>query len=83
MQARRLKNVLETLIMSDRTNHLTIALSKEIRVDDAQQIIDAIKMIKGVLTVEANVSNPDYFVAEARVRADIWQKLFEVMKKER
>jgi hypothetical protein len=65
--------------MTDRFYALTVVLEKDIREDDAEQIIDAIKMIKHVLNVKGNVSNPDIWTIETRLRHEIGMKLFDVL----
>jgi hypothetical protein len=46
------------LIMTDRTISLLVTLDKEYRTDDAEFVINAIKMIKGVLEVQTNIADP-------------------------
>lgn len=43
--------------VSDHTVVLTVVLDKDYRVDDAEGIISAIRMVKGVLSVDANVAD--------------------------
>lgn len=66
--------------MSDRVNSITIVLEKDIRDDDAQPLIDAIKQFKGVVSVSPNITNPDTHVALMRERARINEKLIEIIK---
>ena len=40
--------------MTDRYNILTVALEKDLRDDDAQALINAIKMMRGVADVAGN-----------------------------
>jgi hypothetical protein len=65
--------------MTDRYYALTVVLEKDIRKDDAEQIINAIRMIKYVLDVKGNVSNPDTWMAESRAKREIGDKLFNVI----
>lgn len=65
--------------MTDRFNSLVVVLERDLRDDDAQPIIDAIKQIRGVLSVEGHVSDFDFKVAEKRAVADLEQKLWEVL----
>ena len=65
--------------MTDRYHSLTVCLEHDIRSDDAEPLIEAIKHIKGVLTVEGNVSGIEDWVAESRVRHDLHKKLFAVI----
>ena len=67
--------------MTDRFNSLTVALERDIRDDDAEPILQAIRMIRGVLSVSGNVAdNLGDFVAEARVRKDITSKVYEALR---
>jgi len=65
--------------MTDRFYALTVLLEKDIRADDAEKIIDAIRMIRFVLDVKGNISNPDTCMAESRAKAEIGKKLFKVL----
>jgi hypothetical protein len=65
--------------MTDRINSLTVALKEDIRIDDAEQLIIAIRMLTGVLAVEPNVTTPELWVAHQRVRSDLGQKLWEII----
>ena len=65
--------------MADRFNVLTVVLEKDTREDDAQCLIDAIKMLRGVLSVKGNVSKHTDYMAEERVRRKLGEKLWEVI----
>lgn len=52
--------------MTTRFNSLTIVLEKEIREDDAEHLINAIKMLRGVLSVEGDVIYRETYMAEER-----------------
>ena len=68
--------------MSDRTFSATIIFDKEYRDDDAQVILDAIAMIKGVASTHLRISTSEDYLAYARARQDLQKKLFEVLKDE-
>ncbi len=65
--------------MTDRYNALTIVLERDIRSDDAETIINAIKMIRGVISVSPNVVDMDSHIAYTRAQTDLSKKLFEVL----
>lgn len=67
--------------MTDRYFCLTVALERDIRDDDAECIINAIKMIRGVLNVKGEVSNPDVWMAEERARRELAEKILDVVYK--
>ena len=61
--------------MTTRFATLTVALSTDLRDDDAQSLIDAIKMLRGVADVKGDVSDPGQWLAETRVRSEICERL--------
>ena len=65
--------------MTDRFYALTVVLEKDIREDDAEHIINAIRMIKGVIDVEGNITTPETWMAEERARRELRQKLIEII----
>jgi hypothetical protein len=67
--------------MTDRYNYLTVALEKNIRADDAQPLINAIAMLRGVLQVEPNIADSEAWLAEVRVRQEFTDKLWALTKK--
>ena len=67
--------------MTDRYNALTVILDRDIRSDDAEEIINAIKMIRGVLKVKPHVADMSDSIADARVKAELTQKLWDVLLK--
>jgi hypothetical protein len=66
--------------MSDRTVVLTVVLDQNYRVDDAENIMNAIRMIKGVINVKANVTDIETHTAYARAHADLEEKIWDVLK---
>jgi hypothetical protein len=66
--------------MTDRYYALTVILDRDIREDDAQTTIEAIKMIKNVLDVKPKISNPETWMAESRALHELKMKLWEVLK---
>lgn len=61
--------------MTDRFNGFIVVLEENLRSDDAESTINAIRHIKGVLDVIPNVADFNSAVAEQRVRADTFIKL--------
>jgi hypothetical protein len=66
--------------MTDRINSLTIVLDKDYRDDDCENIIKAIQMIKGVLSVKGNVSNYSDHIAHERIKNEYREKYWELFK---
>lgn len=65
--------------MTDRLKGLTVAFHKDIRDDDAQCIIDAILMIKGVADVTTSIVNPSDYMNRSQLRIDIRNDLLSVV----
>jgi len=57
--------------MTNRFNTLTVVLDRETREDDAEKILEAIRGLKGVLSVKENVSSGDEFFAIERIRDEL------------
>jgi len=65
--------------MTDRYHALTVILEKDIRSDDAESLISAIKMIKGVLNVKPRISDATTWMAEERARMELGKKLLDIL----
>lgn len=66
--------------MSDRTKVLTVILDKDYRYEDAQSIITAVSMIKGVISVTPNVTDMSTHLAYTSARFDLEEKLWKALK---
>ena len=63
--------------MTDRLNGVTITFEKDIRDDDAEAIINAMKMIKGVIHVEPHIVTTDDHMATTRANIEFRGKLID------
>ena len=61
--------------MTARIRSLTIALDEDIRTDDIECLVNAIKMMRNVLSVTTNEVNPNDWATESRVKLETAQKL--------
>ena len=68
--------------MTDRFFTLTVLLELDTREDDAESIINAIQMIKGVQQVEGNISDMVNWAAEQRVKRELTKKLWDALSGE-
>jgi len=66
--------------MTTRLVALTVILEGEPRDDDAQSIIDAIRMIRGVADVHVFEMSPETRIAEERAKLVLRKKLWDVLK---
>lgn len=64
--------------MTTRFHSFTVALEKDIREDDAESLINAISMMKGVLSVVGNETGSDSCIAEMRAKAKFRQALYDL-----
>jgi len=67
--------------MTTRLNGLVVAFENDIREDDAQSIIEAILMIKGVSSVTTNSVQPDDYILRSRIKTEIEKALYEAFQK--
>jgi hypothetical protein len=61
--------------MTDRYNYLTVILEDDIRSDDAEPLIKAIGMLRGVLAVQPHVANASDRTAQERARHELREEL--------
>ena len=64
--------------MTDRIKGLTVSLTHDIRDDDCEEIINAIKMIKGVGGVQKHVTNQDDYFARTHVKSEIADRIMKI-----
>ena len=65
--------------MTDRYNTLTVVLERDMRDDDAEALLSAIRQLRGVLSVSGGVANPTTYAAEERARRELGEKLWQVL----
>lgn len=65
--------------MTDRLKGCAVAFDRNIREDDAEVILNAIRMIKGVAVVEGNVANPNDWIIQERARYELGEKILDIM----
>ncbi len=64
--------------MTDRYSALIVVLEKDIREDDAESTIEAIRHIRGVLSVKGHISNPAEHIASSRIKAELFRKITNI-----
>ena len=67
--------------MTDSYFALTVILEKEKRADDSEALIQAIKMMKGVLDVKAHIANPELYWAKETAAHEFRIKQWDALKK--
>lgn len=66
--------------MTDRYNQLVVVLDKDLRSDDAEPLMNAIRQMRGVLSVEGNVVTGADHAATVRVKHELSQKVFDFIQ---
>lgn len=67
--------------MTARTQTIVVALDKEYRDDDIQDLLKAIQLMKGVIKVELIESNHKSHLAAYGMKQQIKKECFDLMKK--
>ena len=65
--------------MTDRFNALTVVMERDMREDDAEAILSAIRQLRGVLSVSGHVADITAHLAEERARHELREKLMAVL----
>jgi hypothetical protein len=66
--------------MTDRYHALTVTLERDIRSDDAQGLIEAIRWLRGVADVRPEVASIDHHVASVRVRQEYQARILDLFR---
>jgi len=66
--------------MTTRLKGLTVVLDHDIREDDAEYIINAINMIKGVLIVKSIECETNDWMIESKVKIELRSKILDILK---
>lgn len=67
--------------MTDRHMGYVVALERDVREDDAESTIAAIRHIKGVLSVKPITTDAGAMVAELRVRTEVYDAVDAALRK--
>lgn len=66
--------------MTDRLNALTVVLEKDIRDDDAESLMNAIRQLRGVLSVTGTPVDVCDHVALERAKREIRARLWDALQ---
>lgn len=67
--------------MTDRISSFVVVLDHDVREDDAQSTLNALRMIRGVVSVEPVVSDIQQTIAHARVDMEWRGRLIDFLQK--
>lgn len=65
--------------MTDRIKGLTVTLGRDIRDDDAECIISAIQMIKGVLSVASHIEDANHHFAVETAKHEMRDRFQQIL----
>jgi hypothetical protein len=66
--------------MTDLVRGFVVTLNKDMREDDADSILAALEMVKGVYSVKPVISDIHDMMAKEQALRDIREKVYEVLK---
>ncbi len=66
--------------MTDRLKGCWVSFDRDIREDDAEGILNAIRMIRGVADAQPDVTNADDWLARSRVKHELRDKLIALLE---
>jgi len=69
-------------IMTDRVKGFTVTLEKDIRIDDVEVIMQAIRMIRGIADVEPSISTSEDHMNRQRIKYELRDKFYKFMNDE-
>ena len=64
--------------MTDRIHALTVTLEHDKRDDDCEELIKAIRMMRGVIDVQAHVSDMELHTAEMRAQGQVSETFYRL-----
>lgn len=67
--------------MTDRYNAVVVVFEQDMRSDDAESTIAAIRHIKGVIAVKPNVADMSDFIAQSRADLDMRKRIFAALER--
>jgi hypothetical protein len=67
--------------MTQRIKGFVVSLSNDMREDDVEQIVNAIRLIKGVSAVQNIESNIDDQINRMNIKLEMSNKIFETLSK--
>jgi len=66
--------------MTSRVKGFTVTLEEDIRIDDVQAILNAVRMIKGVVHVEPSITTSNDHIIQQRLKYELSDKLLGFIK---
>jgi len=67
--------------MTDRVKGFYVALEKDMRIDDVQKVLNAVKMIRYIADTRVSVVNIDDWMNRSQVKHELQQDIFMITSK--
>lgn len=68
--------------MTDRVKGFTVTLEKDIRIDDVEVIMQAIRMIRGIADVEPSITSVEDHMNRQMVKNELREKFIKFYEEE-
>jgi hypothetical protein len=65
--------------MSNKINSLTVVFDEDLSEEGAEQLAMAIRLMKNVISVDANVADPSHWVDFTRARHELRVKMWDIL----
>lgn len=65
--------------MSNRHHSYTVVLDHELKDEDSEEVIQAIKMIKGVTQVVPHIADGGFYIAREQAKIDLRQQMWDLL----
>lgn len=66
--------------MTDRVKGFVITLEKDVRIDDVEPLMKAIRFMRGVANVEPSISDTDDLINQSRIKSELREKMWHFIK---
>lgn len=66
--------------MTDRVKGFVVTLENDIRIDDVEPLIQAIRCMRGVADVEPSISDTDDLINQRRIKSELREKMRQFIK---
>ena len=67
--------------MTDTVKGFTVTLEKDVRIDDIETTMQAIRMIKGIADVQPSVTNSDDLMNRMMIMVDIKKQFYQFIQR--
>jgi hypothetical protein len=66
--------------MTDRISGVIVTLEDDMRIDDAESLLNAIRMLRGVADVSANVTDFNHHMAKTQAKTELVGKIYAAIR---